>query len=171
MAELGGGQRVDGLEAPLTGRDRELRLVKELFHATQESRRPRLVVIDGEAGVGKSRVAWEFEKYIDGLTAATMWHRGRCLSYGDGVAFWALAEAVRGRVGLTEADVGDVVGARLEEQLATYVPDDAERDWIRPRVASLIGAGSPPPSPARTCSPRGRRSSSGSPRAATRSCS
>ena len=141
VAELGGGQRVDGLEAPLTGRDRELRLVKELFHATQESRRPRLVVIDGEAGVGKSRLAWEFEKYSDGLTAATMWHRGRCLSYGDGVAFWALAEAVRGRLGLTESDVGDVVGARLEEQLATYVSDEAERDWIRPRVAALISAG------------------------------
>ena len=75
VAEVGGAQRVDGLEAPLAGRDRELRLVKELFHSTQESRRPRLVVVDGEAGVGKSRLAWEFEKYVDGLTATVRWHR------------------------------------------------------------------------------------------------
>ena len=92
---LGGGQRVDGLEAPLVGREREVRLIKELFHATHESQRPRLVVLDGEPGVGKSRLAWEFEKYVDGLKAITRWHRGRCLSYGDGVAFWALAEALR----------------------------------------------------------------------------
>ena len=52
-----------------TGRDRELRLVKELFHAAEESGRPRLVVVDGEPGVGKSRLVWEFEKYIDGLSA------------------------------------------------------------------------------------------------------
>ena len=62
-------QRVDGLEAPFTGRDADLRLVKDLFHGTEESRRPRLVVLDGEAGVGKSRLAWEFEKYVDGLAA------------------------------------------------------------------------------------------------------
>jgi predicted ATPase len=141
VAEVGGAQRVDGLEAPLAGRDRELRLIKELFHATEESQRPRLVVVDGEAGVGKSRLGWEFQKYVDGLTATVRWHRGRCLSYGDGVAFWALAEAVRARLGLSESDTGDLVTSRLEEALLTYLPDEAERDWVRPRLAGLIGAG------------------------------
>ena len=140
VAEVGGGRRVDGLEAPFSGRVADLRLVKELFHATQESGRPRLVVLDGEAGVGKSRLAWEFEKYVDGLTATTRWHRGRCLSYGDGVAFWALAEAIRARFGLVEADTGEVVTERLDAGLATYVPDAGERDWLRPRLAVLLGA-------------------------------
>ena len=141
VGEVGGGQRVDGLEAPLTGRDREMRLLKELFHATQDSGRARLVVLDGEAGVGKSRLVWEFEKYADGLTAPVMWHRGRCLSYGDGVAFWALAEAVRGRLGLTEADTGTVVTERLDAALDEFVPDADERVWLRPRLAALVGTG------------------------------
>ena len=140
VAEVGGGQRVDGLEAPLAGRDREVRVIKELFHSTQESARPRLVVVDGEPGVGKSRLAWEFEKYVDGLTATVRWHRGRCLSYGDGVAFWALAEALRPRLGLTEADSGETVTAGLEAGLATFVPVPEERDWLRPRLAALVGA-------------------------------
>ena len=139
VAEVGGGQRVDGLEARFTGRDADLRLVKELFHATQESGRARLVVVDGEAGVGKSRLAWEFEKYIDGLTALVRWHRGRCLSYGDGVAFWALAEALRARFGLVEADAGAAVTERLDAGLAEYVMDAGERDWLRPRLAVLLG--------------------------------
>ncbi|HEY5183610.1 MAG TPA: adenylate/guanylate cyclase domain-containing protein, partial [Actinomycetes bacterium] len=141
VAELGGGQRVDGLEAPLIGRDREIRLLKELFHSTQESMRPRLVVLDGEPGVGKSRLAWEFEKYVDALTATVRWHRGRCLSYGEGVAFWALAEALRPRLGLAEADSGEVVTAGLEEALVRFVPEAEERDWLRPRLAALVGAG------------------------------
>ena len=141
IASVGGGQRLDGLEAPLTGRDRELRLVKELFHAAEETGHPRLVVLDGEPGVGKSRLAWEFEKYIDGLSALTRWHRGRCLAYGDGVAFWALAEAVRARLGLVEGDVGPVVAERLDAALERFIVDPAERDWLRPRLAVLVGAG------------------------------
>ncbi len=139
VAEVGGGQRVDGLEAPLTGRSRELRLLKELFHATAESGRPRLVVIDGDAGIGKSRLMWELEKYIDGLTATARWHRGRCLSYGEGVAFWALAEAVRTRLGLADGDSGSVVGERLDEALLEFVSSADERDWLRPRLATLVG--------------------------------
>ena len=123
VAEVGGGQRVDGLEAPFTGRDADLRLIKDLFHSTEESRRPRLVVLDAEAGIGKSRLAWELEKYVDGLAALVKWHRGRCLSYGDGVAFWALAEAMRTRFGLVEADTGDTVTERLDAGLVEFVPE------------------------------------------------
>jgi class 3 adenylate cyclase/tetratricopeptide (TPR) repeat protein len=141
VSEVGGGQRMDGLEAPLTGRAREMRLVKELFHATDESQRPRLVVVDGDPGVGKSRLAWEFFKYIDGLSDTVRWHRGRCLSYGDGVAFWALAEAIRARLGLVETDSGEVVAEHLEQGLAEFVPDADERDWLRPRLAALVAAG------------------------------
>ena len=141
VAEVGGRQRMDGLEAPLTGRERELRLIKELFHATEESGRPKLVVVDGEPGVGKSRLVWEFEKYADGLSAFNWWHRGRCLAYGDGVAFWALSEAVRARLGLVEGDVGPEVAEKLDEALTRFVADGTERDWLRPRLAVLIGAG------------------------------
>ena len=46
---------------------RELRLVKELFHASADERRAHLVSVTGIAGIGKSRLAWEFYKYFDGL--------------------------------------------------------------------------------------------------------
>lgn len=137
VAAIGGAQRVDGLEAPLVGRERELRLLKELFHGIEETRRPHLVVLDGEAGIGKSRLGWELEKYADGLTSTVRWHRGRCLSYGDGVAFWALAEAVRARVGAVGESGGEAL-AGLDDLLA-QVSDEAERAWLRPRVASLLG--------------------------------
>ena len=140
VASVRGAERVDGLEARVTGRDREMRLLKELFHASEESARPSLVVIEGEAGVGKSRIAWEFQKYVDGLSATVRWHRGRCLAYGEGVAFSALAEAVRARLGLVETDAGELVEERLDEGLQTYVADADERDWLRPRLAVLIGA-------------------------------
>ena len=77
-----------------------------------ERRTPRLIVVTGAAGVGKSRLGWEFEKYLDGLVGKVWWHRGRCLSYGDGVAFWALAQMVRQRLGIAEEDPAEVAAAQ-----------------------------------------------------------
>jgi class 3 adenylate cyclase/tetratricopeptide (TPR) repeat protein len=139
VGDVGGRGRIDGLEAPLTGRERELRLIKELFHATEESGHPRLVVIDGVPGVGKSRLGWELEKYTDGLSSSIWWHRGRCLAYGDGIAFWALAEAMQTRLELVEGDDDDVIAAKLDKTLERFVPDQTERDWLRPRLAVLVG--------------------------------
>ena len=135
----GRGQRVDGLEAPLTGRDAELRTIRDLFHAAAERRVPRLLLVSGPAGVGKSRLGWEFEKYVDGLVEEMWWHRGRCLSYGEGVAFWALAQIVRQRLGIAEEDPAEAAADKLAEGLDRFVPDPAERAYAGLRLARLLG--------------------------------
>ena len=100
-----------GLEAPFVGRDRELRQIKDLFHACADEGKAHLVSVTGIAGIGKSRLAWEFYKYFDGLADTVYWHRGRCLAYGEGVTYWALADMVRMRCRIAEEeDAG--VGAR-----------------------------------------------------------
>jgi hypothetical protein len=139
LSWVGTAQRVDGLEALLTGRDAELRTVKDLFHAAVERRVPRLVLVSGPAGVGKSRLGWEFEKYADGLAADVWWHRGRCLSYGEGVAFWALAEIVRQRLGIAEEDPAEVAVGKLAAGLDRFVPDPADRAYIGVRLSRLLG--------------------------------
>ena len=139
LAGVGGAQRVDGLEAPLLGREAELRLVKDLFHAAVDRRTPRMVVVSGPAGVGKSRLGWEFEKYIDGLAGTVWWHRGRCLSYGDGVVFWALAQIVRQRLGIAEEDSADIAASKLDEKLTEYVTDGDERTYVAIRLGRLLG--------------------------------
>jgi len=139
LAGVGGSQRVDGLEAPLTGRDAELRTVRELFHAAAGRRVPRLVLVSGPAGVGKSRLGWEFEKYVDGLKEEVWWHRGRCLSYGEGVAFWALAEIVRQRLGIAEEDSAEVAAGKLAAGLDRFLTDSAERAYVGLRLGRLLG--------------------------------
>ena len=89
--------------------------------------------------MGKSRLGWEFFKYIDGLKAQVWWHRGRCLSYGEGVAFWALAEIVRQRLGIAEEDPAEAAAGKLAQGLARYVPDPGERGYVGVRLGRLLG--------------------------------
>ncbi len=134
-----GSLKSQGLEAPFVGRDRELRLIKELFHGCADEGAAHLVSIIGIAGIGKSRLAWEFFKYIDGLPQVTYWHRGRCLSYGEGVTYWALADMVRMRCRIAEEERADSALAKLQAVLVEHVLDEEERRFVEPRVAHLLG--------------------------------
>ncbi len=139
VAQRGGVGRSEALEALFVGRDEELRQLKDLFHATTREGRPRLVSVIGPAGIGKSRLAWEFLKYIDGLLERVWWHDGRSPAYGDGISFWALGEMIRGRAGLQEDDDESTTRIRIAAMLEEHVPDEAERAWIAPALLSLLG--------------------------------
>jgi class 3 adenylate cyclase/tetratricopeptide (TPR) repeat protein len=135
----GGALRSEGLEAPFVGRARELRMVKELMHQSAESRSAHLVSVVGIGGIGKSRLSWELFKYIDGLQDTIYWHRGRCLSYGEGVTYWALAEMVRGRAGIMEGEESTSALGKLREAVELHISDPEEREWVEPRLAHLLG--------------------------------
>ncbi len=139
VAERGGRKRAEALEAPFVGRDDELRQLKELFHATSRERRARLVSVTGPAGIGKTRLAWEFTKYLDGLVENVWWHDGRSPAYGDGISFWALGEMVRERARLLETDDEPTTRGRIADTLATHVPDAEERRWIESALLALLG--------------------------------
>jgi class 3 adenylate cyclase/tetratricopeptide (TPR) repeat protein len=143
VAERGGRGRSDLLEPPFVGRDTEFRLLKDLFHATSGERRPRLVTVTGQAGIGKSRLAWEFLKYVDGLVETVWWHSGRSPAYGDGITFWALGEMVRRRAGLAEDDDEAVTRTRVAETVERFVADEDERRWIEDALLVLLGVGDP----------------------------
>jgi class 3 adenylate cyclase len=134
-----GSLKSAGLEAPFVGRDRELRQVKELFHACADEGRAHLVSITGIAGIGKSRLGWEFYKYFDGIAQITYWHRGRCLSYGEGVTYWALADMVRMRARIAEDEDEASALAKLAAVVEEHHADPAERRFVEPRLAHLLG--------------------------------
>ncbi len=141
VAGRGGSMRSAGLEAPFVGRDRELHLLKGLFHASAEGGAAHLVSVTGIGGIGKSRLAWEFEKYLDGLVDDVWWHRGRCLPYGDGVAYWALAEMVRSRLGAAEEEEPATTLVKLKTWLDTHCGDADDRRWLEGQLGQLLALG------------------------------
>jgi class 3 adenylate cyclase/predicted ATPase len=138
VAGAGGARRSAGLEAPFVGRDAELQTMIEVGEASAGDRRAKLVAVVGEAGSGKSRLLWEFFKYLDGIEDERWWHQGRCLSYGEGVAYWALAEMVRARARIQEEEDPSTAREKLRAVVEQFVPDDRERRLVEPRLAHLL---------------------------------
>jgi class 3 adenylate cyclase len=139
VAELGGRNRASGLEPPFIGRQDELRLLKDLFHATGREKKLRVVSVIGVGGIGKSRLAWEFSKYLDGLIDDVFWHSGRSPAYGEAITFWALGEMVRERCGLVEADDQQTTRDKVHQTVEQWVTDPEERTWIEASLLTLLG--------------------------------
>jgi predicted ATPase len=116
-----------------------LKLIKELFHDYAAERKAHLVSVTGIAGIGKSRLAWEFYKYFDGIVEQVYWHRGRCLAYGEGVAYWALADMVRMRCRISENEQPASARPKLRATLEEHLLDPEERAFVEPRLAHLLG--------------------------------
>src|ERR687887_500641 len=139
VSGLRGSLKSEGLEAPFVGRDRELRQIKDLFHSCADERKAHLASVTGIAGIGKSRLAWEFYKYFDGIAETVFWHRGRCLSYGEGVTYWALADMVRMRCRIAE-DEDEASGlTKLRATLDEHIIDASERAFVEEPLAQLLG--------------------------------
>jgi class 3 adenylate cyclase/tetratricopeptide (TPR) repeat protein len=139
VSGVGGALKSSGLEAPFVGRSRELKLIKDLFHGSAQDRRAHLVSVTGIAGIGKSRLGWEFYKYFDGIVDPVYWQRGRCLAYGEGVAYWALADMIRMRARIEEGEAPESARLKLHATVEEHLADPEERAFVEPRLAHLLG--------------------------------
>ncbi len=115
------GERQAKLQSPLVGRDREIRILTDALDDSVESGEPRLQLVFGPAGIGKSRLAREFiesaRRSHEGLSVL----RGRCLSVGDGITYWALGEIVRGAFGISLDDAPELARERLATGVRTLL--------------------------------------------------
>jgi class 3 adenylate cyclase/tetratricopeptide (TPR) repeat protein len=126
--------------APFVGRDPELRLLLDAYGAVRDGA-ARLVVVAGEPGVGKSRLVAELGRRLHQSPDLVTWRQGRCLPYGEGVTFWALGEIVKAHAGILESDTAEEAAAKLD---AVVPEDEPDRQWLRQRLAPLVGAGTSP---------------------------
>ena len=94
----------------MLGRERELGRLRAALAQAEADRSCQLFTVLGAAGVGKSRLAYEF---LNGLDGATVVHGG-CLPYGDGITYWPVVEVLK-----------QLLGAEPEERLAALGLDSS----------------------------------------------
>jgi len=128
------------LDSPMVGRDRQLDSLQRAFEGVAADRACHLFTILGTAGVGKSRLVEEFVKDVADRARLL---RGRCLSYGQGITFWPVAEVVKAAAGLQDFGEPETV----ERKIADLLAGDEHAAAIANRLAQVIGvtSGSAPP--------------------------
>jgi class 3 adenylate cyclase len=126
------------VQAPLIGRERELRLLIELLERVRDERSPQLVTLIGAPGIGKSRLVYELLEHVEGHNDLVTWRQGRSLPYGEGRSFWALAEIVKAHLGVLETDNGADVREAVHTAVCELVGDDRR---VELHLGELLGIG------------------------------
>ena len=135
----GSPARARRLDAPMVGRDGEGALLAGAYRQVVEVRACRLFTVLGVAGAGKSRLVEEFLGSL-GDTAEVL--RGRCLSYGEGITWLPLAEALRPALGLAEFAGPDDVATAVHGAAAVEGPDAEAVEAGLGGLFGLPGSGS-----------------------------
>jgi len=130
---------VDWPRTPFVGREDDLAVLRSAYGRMVREPSVQLVTITGEPGVGKSRLVAEFQAFVDDRPELVSWRQGRSLPYGEGVAFWSLAEIVKSHVGILESDDPDAAAAKVR-RLVDEVAEERDRSWLSGRLAALVGA-------------------------------
>jgi class 3 adenylate cyclase/tetratricopeptide (TPR) repeat protein len=135
------GYRPRRVQAPFVGRDRELGLLAHVIDGAAVRRRGQLVLLLGEAGVGKTRLAQEVADRARRTRGAVV-YEGRCVPYGEANVWWPVAEALRQACGIAADDPLAVASQRGAEAVSAVlgVPADAaEVARIATGVLFLMG--------------------------------
>ncbi|HEV7132582.1 MAG TPA: adenylate/guanylate cyclase domain-containing protein [Gaiellaceae bacterium] len=132
LAALRPDARLRPLDTPLVGRDGELAVLRAELERAELEQACRRVNLIGAAGIGKSRLALELGRHAaQGVRVL----QARCLSYGDGITFWPLAEIVR-----TAASIGDDVDREEAlRRLTALVAAEPDGELVAARVAVTMG--------------------------------
>ncbi len=147
LAAQPAGRMLARSEAPLVGRDGELRLLESLYGRVVSEGRPHLVTVVGQAGVGKTRVQRELERALAGRPDPPTVRQGRCLPYGSSIVFWALGEVLRTECGIVDTDPADVAWEKLlrSVEMLSCNADSRRTALLMGRLLGIEPPGEPPP--------------------------
>jgi predicted ATPase/class 3 adenylate cyclase len=125
--------------AELVGRERELSVLRDAFERARHERIPQLVTLVAVPGMGKTRLVYELSQIVDADPELITWRQGRCLAYGDGVAFWALAEVVKAQAGISERDSEAEAAEKLHSAVEDAFEDSGDARWVESHLRPLVG--------------------------------
>ena len=125
------------ISSPTVGRDKELAQLAEVTESIQYSGKGKVLLVEGEAGIGKSRLLSEYEKYL--TTNQIKPIIGHCYTYKKNIQYWVLQDILRHYFNAGKTDDSSQFEKQVIHKLNQIVPTEID-DYLVV-IDRLFGAG------------------------------
>ena len=115
---------VAGIETAMVGREPELLTLKNMYQDTIEDAEAHVVTVIGEAGVGKSRLLYEFEKWIELLPEEIFYFKGRATPETETTPYGLIRRVFTLRFEILESDSAAEVRDKFRAGMAVALDSD-----------------------------------------------
>ena len=115
---------VEGIETRMVGREAELQHLRERFQQATQEAVTQLVTVVGNAGVGKSRLLYEFTMWLELLPHSTQYFKGRAAQQSQAIPYALLRDLCAAHCAILESDSMAIVQAKLEQSLSQTLSQD-----------------------------------------------
>ncbi|MFN2135599.1 MAG: ATP-binding protein [Candidatus Promineifilaceae bacterium] len=119
-----GTRGVEGLETRTIGRDQELQQLQTAYETAANEKRLTVVTLIGSAGIGKSRLLYEFEQWIELRPEQIRLFKGRAGQQTQGIPHYLLRDTLASRFQILDSDPLAVVRQKFTAGLTGFMGDD-----------------------------------------------
>ena len=130
---------VEGVETRMVGRDAELRILQEAYYLVVEDGERQIVTIVGEPGLGKSRLLYEFDNWVDLQPALVLLYRGRARQETRGIPYSLLRDLFAFRFEIHDDDPAAVVRDKMTTGFAATMGTEETTERNAHILGQLIG--------------------------------
>jgi class 3 adenylate cyclase/tetratricopeptide (TPR) repeat protein len=130
---------VEGVETRMVGREAELKRLQDAFTAVLEDHECQVITITGEAGIGKSRLLFEFEKWLEKSPLEFNVFRGRSRPEMQDALFALLRELFVNRFNILGSDSPGQVWKKIEAGVAEILAEDLQAEMKAHFIGQLLG--------------------------------
>ena len=130
---------IEGVETHMVGRSRELSQLQSALRSVIDERKLQVITVSGEAGVGKSRLLYEFDNWAELIPESWRIFKGRANEATHHLPYALLRDLFLFRFEIAESDSLTVAREKLEQGIVKFMPADAEAVMKSHFIGHLIG--------------------------------
>jgi ABC-type oligopeptide transport system substrate-binding subunit/class 3 adenylate cyclase len=131
---------VEGIETCMVGRDVELKLLQDTLHIADREGVGQVITISGEAGIGKSRLAYEFDNWIELLPPPPIRiFQGRGRQETQHQPYALLRDVFSHRFEIQDSDPNEIVLQKIESGFAETFGTDQTGQMCAHFIGQLLG--------------------------------
>jgi ABC-type oligopeptide transport system substrate-binding subunit/class 3 adenylate cyclase len=130
---------VEGIETRMIGREAELKRLQDALHDAIEDRERQVFTIVGDAGVGKSRLLYEFDSWVELLPQTIRYFKGRARQEMQNVPYALLRDLFAFRFQIQDSDSAELVRQKIVQGVAEVLGTEEQGEIKAHLMGQLMG--------------------------------